>query len=33
MLMTVASQALREGRVLELRYAGFIRAVEVHACG
>lgn len=33
MLIDTASQALRQGRVLELRYDGYSRAVEVHACG
>lgn len=29
----IPCRALREGRVLELRYDGFSRCVEVHACG
>jgi hypothetical protein len=33
MLIDTACKALREGKVLELRYDGFSRCVEVHACG
>jgi hypothetical protein len=33
MLIDTACKALREGKVLELRYDGFHRSVEVHACG
>ncbi len=30
---TIACDALRSGRVLELRYDGYVRCVEVHAVG
>ena len=33
MLIDIACQALREGKLLELRYDGYSRALEVHACG
>jgi hypothetical protein len=33
MLIETACQALREGKVLELRYDGYSRCVEAHACG
>jgi hypothetical protein len=33
MWMDTAKDALRQGRVLELRYDGFSRFVEVHALG
>lgn len=33
MLVHTASDALRSGRVLELHYDGYNRAVEVHAVG
>lgn len=33
MWIDTASQALRSGKVLELRYDGWIRCVEVHAVG
>ena len=33
MLTDTACQALRQGKVLELRYDGYSRCVEVHACG
>jgi hypothetical protein len=33
MLINTACQALRAGKVLELRYDGFSRSIEVHACG
>jgi hypothetical protein len=29
----VACKALRAGKVLELRYDGYVRALEVHAVG
>ncbi|MBA1158925.1 hypothetical protein [Microvirga mediterraneensis] len=33
MLIQTAVDALRSGRRLEIRYDGYIRVVEVHACG
>lgn len=33
MLIETACRALREGKLLELRYNGYSRCVEVHACG
>jgi hypothetical protein len=33
MLVQVACEALRSGHVLELRYDGYSRSVEVHAVG
>jgi hypothetical protein len=33
MLIDVAKDALRQGKILELRYDGFSRYVEVHALG
>ena len=33
MLIDTACQALRQGKTLELRYDGYSRALEVHACG
>jgi hypothetical protein len=33
MLIDTACKALREGKVLELRYEAYSRALEVHACG
>ncbi|RWE85529.1 MAG: hypothetical protein E5W28_01255 [Mesorhizobium sp.] len=33
MITDPACAALREGRVLEIRYDGYFRAVEVHAVG
>jgi hypothetical protein len=33
MWMSVAREALQRGRVLELRYDGYSRCVEVHAVG
>ena len=33
MLSDIACSALRSGKVLELRYDGFSRSVEVHAVG
>jgi hypothetical protein len=33
LLIDTACQAVRHGKVLELRYDGFSRCVEVHACG
>lgn len=29
----LACQAIREGKCLEVRYDGYVRVVEVHACG
>ena len=33
MLIDIACKALRQGMILELRYDGYSRCVEVHACG
>ncbi len=33
MLIDIACQALRQCKVLELRYDGYGRCLEVHACG
>lgn len=33
MWMETAREALTQGRCLEVRYDGFARVVEVHACG
>lgn len=33
MWYSTACQAIREGKRLEIRYDGFTRVVEVHACG
>lgn len=33
MLNSTACDALAKGRCLEIRYDGFVRVVEVHACG
>ena len=33
MWIETAAQALRKARVLELRYHGYARSLEVHACG
>ena len=33
MLIDTACQALRQGKRLELRYDGYSRCLEVHACG
>ena len=33
MLIETACKAPREGKVLELRYDGYSRCLEVHACG
>lgn len=33
MWIETAAEALRRGRVLELRYDGYARSLEVHACG
>ncbi len=33
MIIQVACEALRQGKVLELQYDGYSCSVEVHACG
>lgn len=33
MLIGIASEAVARGRCLEVRYDGYVRVVEVHACG
>ena len=33
MLIGTASEAVVQGRCLEVRYDGYVRVVEVHACG
>ncbi len=33
MLTELACEALRQGRILTLRYGGFSRDIELHACG
>ncbi|AWB21794.1 hypothetical protein DA075_13415 [Methylobacterium currus] len=33
MMMKTAQEALAQGRCLEVRYDGYVRVVEVHACG
>jgi hypothetical protein len=33
MLIGTASEAVAQGRCLEVRYNGYVRVVEVHACG